>query len=68
MEPILPCRSNWCDFIRDFGDAFGGFMVGYGVCQSQSDGYIVAGVFLISTSIFIRFYPKIRVKKRHTSE
>ncbi len=47
--------GNWLAFIRDFGDAIGGIMIGWGLAKELL-GYGLAGATLILISIFIRFY------------
>lgn len=48
---------HWSDFIRDFGDAFGGFLVGYGVALSAISPIIIGSAFIL-LSIYIRFYSR----------
>lgn len=48
-------RSNWLDFITDYGDALGGIFVGYGIAK-QDVWYGAIGITLILLSIYLKHY------------
>lgn len=48
-------NSNWMTFVKDFGDALGGILIGYGAAD-KGIGYSVFGSFLVLLSIYLRFY------------
>jgi hypothetical protein len=52
--------SNWKEFVKDFGDAVGGILVGYSIAESQL-GTGILGAILILLSVYLRFYDRKRV-------
>lgn len=44
-------EAHFLSFTRDFGDAFGGIMVGYGL--THENGYIFTGLALIGLSWYL---------------
>lgn len=50
-------RPYLLEFIRDFGDAIGGMIAGYGFALNLL-GHIIAGGAVILLTIFLRFYRK----------
>lgn len=52
-------KSRWQDFVRDFGDALGGIMIGYGSAREMLS-YTIIGTTLILLSVYLRFYAKNR--------
>lgn len=48
-------RSNWLDFLTDYGDALGGVFLGYGIGKESLLSGII-GVVLLISSIYLRHY------------
>lgn len=59
MKPMVPVRFYLGDFMRDFGDAAGGILIGIGIKSPENPyGWLIAGSALIGISVFLRFYIK----------
>jgi len=50
-------KAHFIEFIKDFGDAVGGFLLGLGIVP-VSLSLIIIGTVLIFLSLFLRHYVK----------
>lgn len=50
-------HSHWLEFIEDWGDCVGGYLVGYSVCGSEFFTGMV-GISMVLASIFLKHYHK----------
>lgn len=48
-------KSNWLEFLTDYGDALGGIFIGYGIGNSSLFSGIL-GTILLIFSIYLRHY------------
>lgn len=54
---ILGKKSYFFEFVRDFGDAVGACMIGYGIGHVGHDfGYFITGSVMITVSWMLEFY------------